>query len=160
MPLLHPPPPRPPPAVSTENWTAGQQDSAVSTPGVWGLICIPHVSPTPPLIILPTGWGNAGKDLASACPERQPDGGNCAPGPTSHATKQVLLLLRDEKSPSQGSSSVSRSHGDEQHLWSLWHCGCPEPPPTGGHSHPASRRDHRSKYHSSRLPGQNWGAGS
>lgn len=54
MPLLHPPPPCPPPAVSTENWTAGLQDSAVSTPGVRGLICVPHVSPTPPLIVLPT----------------------------------------------------------------------------------------------------------
>ena len=129
MPLLHPPPPRPPPAVSTENWTAGQHDSAVSTPGVQGLICIPHVSPTPPLIVLPTGWGCAGKDLVSACPERQPDGGNCGHGPTSHATKQVLLLLKDEKSPSPGSFSASRSHGNKQNLWSVWHCGCPEPPP-------------------------------
>ena len=160
MPLLHPPPPRPPPAVSTENWTAGQHDSAMSTPGVQGLICIPHVSPTPPLIVLPTGWGCAGKDLVSACPERQPDGGNCGHGPTSHATKQVLLLLKDEKSPSPGSSSASWSHGNKQISWKCVTLWVPWATSNGGHSHPASRRDHRSKYHSSRLPGRNWGTGS
>lgn len=68
--------------------------------------------------------------------------------------------LRTRSPQAKAHPVQSQSHGIEQQLWSLWHCRCPEPPPTGGHSHPASRGDHRSKYHSSHLPGWNWGTGS
>ena len=52
----------------------------------------------------------------SAYREQQSDEGDCGPGPASHATKQVLRLPKGEKSPSEGSSSASRSHGNEQQL--------------------------------------------
>ena len=119
-----PPPPPPPPAVSTKNWAAGQRDSLQCLHQECGASSVSLTSPRLPLSSsLPRrGWGSTGRDLVSAYPERQSDEGDCGPGPASHATKQVMLLPKGKKSPSEGSSSASRSHGNEQQLWSLWHC--------------------------------------
>lgn len=70
MPLLHSPPPRSPPAVSTENWAAGQRDSLQCLPQECGAS---SVSLTSPQLLLWSSLPRGGRGVLAGilCPPAQ-----------------------------------------------------------------------------------------